>query len=79
MKRTFPQKASVVEMSGEAASLPAETNSQMNQMSVYCNNSDATMCSFIFTMQQRNLKNHQFAQQCTIERLEIEMFLHSRH
>jgi hypothetical protein len=89
VKRPFPHKAAVVEMSGEAALLPAGTHRQMNQMTAYCNEFDATMCSFIFRMQERNFENHQFtqqraienyqfAQQRTIERLELENFLHSR-
>ena len=36
------------------------------------------MCSFFFRMQQYNFENHQFAQQRTIERLEIENFMHLR-
>ena len=35
------------------------------------------MCGFLFRMQQHNNKSHQFAQQRTIERLELEYFMHS--
>jgi len=48
-----------MEMSGEAVLLPAGTNRQMNQMTAYCNEADAPMCSFIFRMQQHNFENHQ--------------------
>ena len=41
------------------------------------------MCNFLFRMQQHNFENqqfaqqnHQFAQQRTIERLELENFMH---
>ena len=43
------------------------------------------MCNFLFRMQQHNFENHQFAQQNhqfaqqrTIERLELENFIHLR-
>ena len=43
------------------------------------------MCNFLFRMQQHNFENHQFAQQNhqfaqqrTIERLELENFMHIR-
>ena len=89
VKRPLPQKAAVMEMSGEAALLPAERNRYVGQMAAYCHEYDAPMCSFIFRMQQHNfeshqfaqqraMENYQFAQQRTIERLELENFLHSR-
>ena len=55
----------------------AESNRGMNQSTNQCQisayNEPDAMCSFLFRMQQHNFENHQFAQQRTIERLELEI------
>ena len=60
----------------------AESNRGMNQSTNQCQisayNEPDAMCSFLFRMQQHNFENHQFAQQRTIERLELENFIHLR-
>ena len=62
--------------------LTAESNRGMNQSTNQCQisayNEPDAMCSFLFRMQQHNFENHQFAQQRTIERLELENFIHLR-
>ena len=82
MHSHFQQYASPAAQSHEFALLPAGSNRWMNQptnhfpLSAY-NEPDA-MCGFLFRMQQHNNESHQFAQQRTIERLELENFMHSR-
>ncbi len=70
-------------LSHETALLPAESNRLMNQSTNQCQisayNEPDAMCSFLFRMQQHNFENHQFSQQRTIERLELENFMHLRH
>ena len=80
---SLPQRASPAALSPhETTLLPAESNSLMNQSTNQCQISAYTepdaMSSFLFRMQQHNFENHQFAQQRTIERLELENFIHLR-
>ena len=65
----------------ETTLLPADSNrlsQSTNQFPISAYNEPDAMCSFLFRMQQHNFENHQFAQQRTIERLEIENFMHLR-
>ncbi len=83
MQHSLPQRASPAALSThETTLLPAESNRLMNQSTNQCQisayNEPDAMSSFLFRMQQHNFENHQFAQQHTIERLELENFMHLR-
>ena len=72
----------------ETTLLPADSNrlnQSLNQFPISAYNEPDAMCNFLFRMQQHNFENqqfaqqnHQLAQQRTIERLELENFIHLR-
>ena len=78
----LPQHALPAALSHETAVLPADSNrlsQSTNQFPISAYNEPDAMCNFLFRMQQHNFENHQFAQQRTIERLELlANFMHLR-
>ena len=80
--RPIPEYFSLVALNHESNLPPVVSNRLIkqltNQFPISAYNELDAMYSFLFRMQQHSFENYQFAQQRTIERLELEFFFNSK-